>query len=158
MSIFYLISPSLTGSELQEIYFLMDKKPCKNSNNIPQDIFWIDPTQIKAKTSKENFSCGPSSTVLQLCEIQVMNDKQSFELAPTFYFHIHPSQDESTGLTASKQNANQTQKSSMTGFLKLFLTQTTVLQFPLLLTRLFLSEQYGTDFLELVIKEEKQII
>lgn len=46
----------------------------------------------------------------------------------------------------------------MTGFLKLFLTQTTVLQFPLLLTRLFLSEQYGTDFLELVIKEEKQII
>lgn len=106
MSIFYLISPSFTGSELQEIYFLMDKKPCKNSNNIPQDIFWIDPTQIKAKTSKENFSCGPSSTVLQLCEIQVMNDKQSFELAPTFYFHIHPSQDESTGLTASKQNAN----------------------------------------------------
>lgn len=106
MSIFYLISPSSAGSELQEIYFLMDKKTCKNSNNMPQDIFWIDPTQIKAKTLKENFSCGPSSTVLQLCEIQVMNDKQSFGLAPTFYFCIHPSQGEGTGLTASKQNAN----------------------------------------------------
>lgn len=46
----------------------------------------------------------------------------------------------------------------MTGFSKLYLTQTTVLQFLLLLTRLFLSEKYGTDFLELVIKEEKQII
>lgn len=67
---------------------------------MPQDIFWIDPTQIKAKTSKENFSCGTSSTVLQLCEIQVTSDKQSFGLAPTFYFCIHPSQGE--GHTASK--------------------------------------------------------
>lgn len=102
MTIFYLISPSSAGSELQEIYFLMDKKTCKNSSNMPQDIFRIDPTQIKAKTSKENFSYGTSSTVLQLCEIQVMNDKQSFGLAPTFYFCIHPSQGEGIGHTASK--------------------------------------------------------
>lgn len=45
----------------------------------------------------------------------------------------------------------------MTGFSKLYLKQSTVLQFLLLLTRLFLSEQYEKDFLELVIQEEKQI-
>lgn len=58
---------------------------------MPQDIFWIDATQIEAKTSKENFSCGTSNRVLQLYEIQVMSDKQSFGLAPTLYFCIHPS-------------------------------------------------------------------
>jgi len=47
----------------------------KNSNNMAQDIFWIDPTRIKVKTSKENISCGTSSPVLQVCEIQIMNDK-----------------------------------------------------------------------------------
>lgn len=102
MTILYLISPSSTGSELQEIYFVMDKKTCKNSSNMSQDIFWIDPTQIKAKTSKENLFCGTSGTVLQLCEIQVTNDKQGFGLASIFYFCIHPSQGEGTGHTASK--------------------------------------------------------
>lgn len=47
MTIFYLISPSSAGSELQEIYFLVDKKTCKNSSNMPQDIFLIDPNKSK---------------------------------------------------------------------------------------------------------------
>lgn len=51
------------------------RKNWKSSNNMPQDIFWIDPSQIKVKTSKENFSCGTSSPVLQVCEIQITNDK-----------------------------------------------------------------------------------
>lgn len=46
----------------------------------------------------------------------------------------------------------------MTGFSKLYLKQSTVLQFLLLLTRLFLSEQYEKDVLELGIQENKQII
>lgn len=73
-SIFHLTSPSSAGLELQN-FISWWRKNCKNSSNMPQDIFWIDPTQIKAKTSEENFSCGSSSPVLQVCEMQIMNDK-----------------------------------------------------------------------------------
>lgn len=51
------------------------EKSCENLNNMPQDIFCIDPTQIKAKILKENFSCRLPSPALQVCEIQLSHDK-----------------------------------------------------------------------------------
>lgn len=44
----------------------------------------------------------------------------------------------------------------MTGFSKLYSQQSTFLQFLLLFTRLFFSDQYEKDVLEFVIHEKKQ--
>lgn len=84
-----------------------------------QDTFWIDLTQIKAKTSKENFFCGTSIPVLQVCEIQITNDKNLKFWASTSILLLYSpfTVQEST---ASKQNAKYTQKTSMTGFSELY--------------------------------------